>query len=152
MRFFVVVSFALCASSCGGVDFAGVVDGNVFGRAGSFLTRSAQVVVDFSDADVVTLDAFAKDGDTVTDSGSGVCDRGDVEEGLFETKLSTTNCEFTYELTTEDPPEESPTELVVGFKNAEEDGSVEIDPSLEGDLPFPLSFADSYARLKLVDE
>ena len=48
------------------------------------------------------------------------------------------------------PP--TPTALVLGFKNADgDDGSVEIDPSLEEDLPDPFSFADSYSRLGRVD-
>ena len=149
-----VVCVAGCVAGCGGVDFD-AVDGKEFGRSGSLLTQAATVVVDFRDPAVVTVDAVAKDGDTVTDSGTGVCDRdGDADEGAFETRLSTIHCTFTFEVTTTTPPAEQdiPDALVIGFRNLEDDGSVEIDPSLEAPLPFPLSFADDYARLDLVEE
>ena len=110
------------------------------------------MIVDFSDADVVTLSAEAKDGDTVTDSADASCDRQAPEQGLFETRLPADNCVFDFVVSsTPDDLPEAPTELVIGFKNAEADGSVEIDPSLEADLPSPFSFADSYSRLERVD-
>ncbi len=150
-----VAVFVVCGSAgCGAVDFATVVDGHQFGRSGGLLGKSASIVVDFTDDATVSLDAAATDGDVVTDSGSGVCDRdGDAEGGFGETKLKTKNCVFEFTVTTTDPPadEDIPTALVVGFRNAEDDGSVEIDPSLDADLPFPLSFADDYARLDRVD-
>ncbi|MDP2341664.1 MAG: hypothetical protein Q8O67_11960 [Deltaproteobacteria bacterium] len=157
MRSLLVVTGVLVALSTGcdaGVDFAAVVDGHLFGRAGSLLTRSAQVIVDFSDDDVITLTAEARDGETVTDAADASCDRLVPEQGLFETRLPTENCVFVFSVTSTPDEElpETPTELVIGFRNADgDDGSVEIDPSLEEDLPDPFSFADSYARLNRVD-
>ena len=135
-----------------GVDFAAAVDGHSFVRAGALLTKTAQVVVDFTEAGTVTLTAEVKDGEVVTDSADASCDRGEPEQGLFETRLPADNCEFVFEVTsTPDDLPESPTELVIGFRNLDEDGSVELDPSLEEDLPSPFSFADSYSRLRRLD-
>jgi hypothetical protein len=160
MRKLLVTASLLSLTGCdAGVDFAAVVDGHLFGRAGSLLTRSAQVIVDFSNDDVVTLTAEAtvsspEGGETVTDSANASCDREIPEQGFFETRLPTSNCVFNFEVTSQEagelPP--TPTELVIGFKNADDDdGSIEIDPSLEEDLPDPFSFADSYSRLDRVD-
>lgn len=149
----VAAVFVIAGAGCdAGVDFAAVVDGHAFGRSGGILTKAGSVVVDFSDADVVTLTAEIKDGDTVTDSADASCDRGVPEQGLFETRLPTDGCVFDFVVTSSDdelPP--SPTALVIGFQNAEDDGSVEIDPSLDEELPFPFSFADDYSRLDRLD-
>ncbi len=153
MRFSLVALPVLWLAGCGGVDFAADVDGHLFGRAGSILTKSAQVVVDFSAAGVVTLNAEAKDGDTVTDSADASCDRLAPEQGLFETRLPADHCVFDFVVTSSDEElPETPTELVIGFKNVDDaDGSIEIDPSLEFELPDPFSFADTYSRLQRVD-
>lgn len=149
---FVVVVGVLPAGCDSGVDFAAAVDGHSFVRAGGFLTKTAQVIVDFSEEGIVTLTAEAREGEVVTDSADAACDRGAPEQGLFETRLPTTNCEFVFEVTsTPDDLPESPDELVIGFRNLDEDGSVELDPSLEEDLPSPFSFADSYSRLRRFD-
>ena len=149
----ILLAIVLANVGCdAGVDFAEVVDGNSFGRAGSILTKRAQVIVDFSDADAVLLTAEIADGATVTDSADASCDRLAPEQGLFETRLPTDGCVFAFVVTSSDDElPDSPTELVIGFKNADDDGSVEIDPSLEVELPFPFSFADGYSRLTLVE-
>ncbi len=144
--------FALPAlvSGCDfGVDFDDVVAGHQFSRAGAILTSSGSVLVDFSSEGLVALTAEIKNGDTVTDSADATCERGEPEQGLFETRLPTSNCEFAFVDIDEPPP--APSSLVIGFKNAEADGSVEIDPSLDEDLPSPFSFADSYSRLVRAD-
>lgn len=134
-----------------GVDFAAVVEGHQFGRSGAILTQSGSVIVDFSEPDVVTLTAEIKNGATVTDSADAACDRGAAEQGLFETRLPADNCVFEFVITSAPQPPEAPTSLVIGFRNAEADGSVEIDPSLEEALPVPFSFADDYSRLDRAD-
>jgi hypothetical protein len=156
-RFFPVVVavpvFAVCAGGCdSGVDFAAVIEGHAFIRAGGLLGKEASVVVDFSDSAAVTLTAEAKDGDTVTDRADIACDRaGEPEQGAFETRLPADNCVADFEVSSVAELPETPSAIVVGFRNAEDDGSVEIDPSLDEDLPSPFSFADSYSRLDRVD-
>ena len=142
------------ASACdSGVDLKAVVDGHLFGRAGSLLTKSGQVIVDFTDEDDVTLTAELKEVDVVTDSADALCKRdGEPEQGLFETRLNVVDCDFAFTITSSpDALPETPTSLVIGFRNAEADGSVEIDPSLDEALPSPFSFADDYSRLDRAD-
>lgn len=135
-----------------GVDFAAVVEGHSFIRAGGLLGKEASVIVDFSDSAAVTLTAEAKEGDTVTDRADIACDRaGEPEQGAFETRLAADNCVADFEVSSVADLPETPSAIVVGFRNAEDDGSVEIDPSLDEDLPAPFSFADSYSRLDRLD-
>ncbi len=139
---------ALFLAGCdAGVDFDADIVGKAFGRSGGALGSAFEVFVDFPSAEAVVIDASQTTNDVLVQAATASCTLGPAEQGLFETRVPGTDC--TFESTAGDELPATPDAIVIGLKNFE-DGSVELDPSLEEDLPSPFSFIDSYNRLDQV--
>ncbi len=139
---------ALFLAGCdAGVDFEADIVTKTFGRAGGALGSAFQVTVDFLSIDAVSMNASQTTDDVIVKAATASCTLGPAEQGLFETRVPGTDCQFESTVGDELPP--TPDAIVIGLKNFEE-GSVELDPSLEEDLPSPFSFIDSYNRLDVV--
>lgn len=144
----IVVVSAGCDS---GVDFDADVLGKVFGRAGGALASVFQVTVDFRDAGVVSMLATEEQAGTLVKEAVASCELGAPEQGLFETRVPGTGCVFEATVGDEELPE-TPESLVMGLRNYNaDDKEVELDPSLDVDLPSPFSFIDSYNVLEEVE-
>lgn len=147
-------AFFAAASGCdSAADFDADVAGHAWGRAGGALGSVFQVIVDFQGPGGVRMDATKTVDGIVQESAFAVCDLAPQEVGLFETRLPASNCDFESSLDDELPP--TPSAIVIGLRNfTVEDGetTVEIDPSLDEDLPSPFSFVDGYNTLELLDD
>jgi hypothetical protein len=152
MRFSAALALAsllACAGCDAGVNFDADIVGLVFGRTGGALGAVFSVTVDFREAGRVEMFAEQSQGGTVVESAIASCDLGAAEQGLFETCVPGTGCEFASTLDDEGLPD-TPDAIVLGFKNRTAD-AVELDPSLDEDLPSPFSFVDSYNTLSEVE-
>jgi hypothetical protein len=139
-----VVGVGGCDSA---VDFDADVAGKVFGRAGGALGSVFQVTVDFQTDGVVTMLASETNNDVVVKEANARCDVGAPQQDFFETRVPGTGCVFESTIEDEELPE-TPETLVIGLRNYDaEEKTVELDPSLDEDLPSPFSFIDSYNTL-----
>ena len=133
-----------------GVDFDADVAGHAYGRAGGAFGSTFQVVIDFRTGGRVTMSASQTTNGTIVKDATAACDLGDAEVGLFETRVPGTDCVFESSLEEEELPP-TPDAIVMGFRNFA-DNEMELDPSLEEDLPSPFSFIDSYNTVERVDD